>query len=374
MHSETFLEPKLTGKRFDGGMIPLVVLADFAVLEEMIVEVAKWRYREANPHRKRVPRGFTNGIQLKLTGIKDGSAIPIITLFVAASSLVPPSSQPFFDEARSAFIGAIGAAQHGKVITQFLPKELLGYFDHFGRNLIDGEAIEFTEGPNSQPVRLTKETRRTLVLASSADEVTEETVLHGVIPEMDQQAESFHIRLMDGTKVKAPLTRQHCKTVLEAFIGYQQGLRARMSAIGRFSRSNRLESIASVEHISVLDPLDMGVRIDELKLLRPGWLDGKGLPPDRDALDWLAGELDRRYPDDIILPYLYPTIEGGVRAEWPIKPYELSLQIDLANRVGSWHSLNLDSDDEQSRKLDLNAETDWDWIFRELRGHGGVNA
>ncbi len=39
-----FLKPRLVGARFDGHRVPLEILRDLAVLEQMIVEVAKWQY------------------------------------------------------------------------------------------------------------------------------------------------------------------------------------------------------------------------------------------------------------------------------------------------------------------------------------------
>ena len=84
MNTEPFLRPRLTGRRFEGHAIPLEFLKDLAVLEEMIVEVAKWRFLEKNPDRTRSPRGFTKGIELKLTGVEDGSAIAVISLVVAS--------------------------------------------------------------------------------------------------------------------------------------------------------------------------------------------------------------------------------------------------------------------------------------------------
>ena len=100
MNSEPFLKPRLIGARFDGGVIPLEVLGDLAVLEVMIVEVAKWKYRESNPERKRVPRRFTDGMTLKLAGVEDGSARPLINLVVAASTLFPTAAHHYFQEAR----------------------------------------------------------------------------------------------------------------------------------------------------------------------------------------------------------------------------------------------------------------------------------
>ena len=50
-----FLRPKLVGKRFEDHSIPLELLGDLAVLEAMVIEVAKWRYLQDNPDRKLTP-------------------------------------------------------------------------------------------------------------------------------------------------------------------------------------------------------------------------------------------------------------------------------------------------------------------------------
>jgi hypothetical protein len=118
-----------------------------------------------------------------------------------------------------------------------------------------------------------------------------------------------------------------------------------------------------VKHISILDPLNVAVRIDELRLLKNGWLNGKGIAPTHDGLNWLVGALSRHFPNDLTLPHLYPTAEGGVRAEWTARPHELSLDIDLTARTGEWHLMNLDDDAEQARKLNLDGDKDWEWLI-----------
>src|SRR5262245_5876784 len=90
----------------------------------------------------------------------------------------------------------------------------------------------------------------------------------------------------------------------------------------------------------IVDPLAVRARLTEFKSLRAGWLDGVGVAPSLDGLDWLAGAFDRNWLNDLPRPYLYPTAEGGVRAEWPLPPHELSLDIDLSARTGGWHALN----------------------------------
>ena len=123
----------------------------------------------------------------------------------------------------------------------------------------------------------------------------------------------------------------------------------------------------------ILDPLDIRVRIDELKQLRLGWLDGKGISPAHDGLDWLAQSFDLFYAD-VPLPYLYPTPEGRVLAEWSHKPWSSSLEIDLTRKSGDWHTLNLDTDVEESRELDLTNPKDWEWLVQEISRIGAENA
>lgn len=64
-----FLTPRMVGPRFAEHAIPLELLKDLAVLEEMIIEVAKWCYLQDHPERKRSPKGFTDGVALKLSGV-----------------------------------------------------------------------------------------------------------------------------------------------------------------------------------------------------------------------------------------------------------------------------------------------------------------
>ncbi len=119
------------------------------------------------------------------------------------------------------------------------------------------------------------------------------------------------------------------------------------------------------------DPLDIDARLGELKLLQAGWLDGQGIPPAHDGLDWLSEAFDRHYPDDLKLPYLFPTPEGHVLAEWSLKPWSPSLEIDLATKRGEWHALNLDTDAEDTQDLDLTNADDWRELTRRIRNLGG---
>ena len=143
--NQEFLRPRLVGRRFDEHTLPLDILKDFSALEEMLIEVAKRQYLAAHPERQRTPKGFTKGLELHLTAVEEGSAIPVIAL--AFATLFPSADADYFDQAKDQIVEAIAAAEHGQQPT--LPPELLRYFDRFGRGLHEGEAIEHVAVPTA---------------------------------------------------------------------------------------------------------------------------------------------------------------------------------------------------------------------------------
>ncbi|MCX7047871.1 MAG: hypothetical protein NTX50_20595 [Candidatus Sumerlaeota bacterium] len=362
-----FLLPRLIGPRFEEHAIPLEFLKDFAVLDEMVIEVAKWKFIQAHPDRQRAPRGFADGFELKLVGVEEGSAIPIIVLF-AASVLIPPANQKYFEQGRDAILCAVEAAEKNKPVSAYLPEKVLAYFDKFGRSLREGEAIELAAPAQTTPPRLTKETRRKLVLAStSIKEITEEILMRGAIPEADQDDMTFEIQMFDGHKVKAPMASQHLETIFEAFTGYKTGTRVMLQGVGKFTRQGKLQGFESIEYISVLDPLDVPARLEELRSLKDGWLEGGGIAPPKEGMDWLAKTFDQDFPDDLPLPHIFPTPEGGIQAEWSRGPDRVTVDINLQEHAAEWFALNMDNDKEETRSLNLNKAPDWQWLCERIR-------
>lgn len=367
MYQVEFLKPRLVGLRFAGHAIPLEFLKDLAALEGLIIEVSKWQFLQEHPDRRRT-HGLSQGVELRLTGVEAGSAIANISLFLGPVGA--PERQRYLEAARGRVFEAIRAATNKSRITDHLPESLLGYFDQFGRGLREDESIELTAPDDPLPVRLTKESRRKLVLAAAdVRQFTEETTIRGAIPEADQDKETFEVLTSEGRKIKAPLHPQHAETILEAFINYKKGARVLLKGIGRFNRQGRLEALDSVDHVASLDPRDIPARLDELKILKEGWLDGRlGKAPEPASVDWLRAAFEANYPEDLALPYLYPTAEGGIQAEWTLGKTEISLDIDLYARQGSWHSLDLDSLDDVDKCLDLDDLDSWVWLADQIRG------
>jgi len=359
-----FLSPRLVGARFDDHSIPVDLLRDFAYLEQLLIETAKWRYREAHPSRKRTPKGFTDGVPLRLSGIGSGSAVATLNLAVGPSDDLISEVEVCFEEARDSILKAISAASNNTPPTGHLPTELLTYFDKFGRSLEDSEYIEFGSGAATGTVRLSQASRKRLVLASGkVREITEEERLRGWIFAVDKKRQEFQLQILGGPKVKGSLDTRHAQTILEAFNTYEKNSKVLVTAITICDQSGRIKAIDEIEHISILDPNDVLFRIEELKTLKDGWLDGKGQAPKDEQLDWFAQNFEAHYPADLPYPFIYPTPEGGLQVEWSGTNIELSLDADLAQQIGSWHALNMGSDEEEHGDVELCSADGWRSLF-----------
>lgn len=112
-------------------------------------------------------------------------------------------------------------------------------------------------------------------------------------------------------------------------------------------------------------------RLNELRTLEDGWLDGKGVAPSSTGLDWLEQRFVSNYSEELPSPFLYPTAEGGVQIEWTIGGCEASLEIDLANHQAHWHCLNLKTAADSFYDFNLDDTSDWAALIQEVRQLAG---
>ena len=370
-----FLRPRLIGHRFRDGNIPLEMLGDLSVLREMLIAVAKWRYLETNPQRRRSPKGFVESVSFTLVDVEKASATPVIHAdfqFPTAATEpqlqhMPRMYEQYFVEARDAIIDAISAAERHESATDYLPPKCLDHFDRLGRRLRHDESIEFTSPTRRLPATLTKDNRRRLILSSHFTEVAEEVCLRGFIPEADQARKSFEFQVLGGRKIQSTIQDEHFEVILEVFAGYQHQRKALISGIGKYDRQGSLVGMETIEDIAPLDPLDVPSRLFEFRQLADGWLDGEGLAPNDESLEWLSRKFDGSYPDELPLPYLYPTPTGGVQAEWSLNAHEVSLDIDFETNLGEFQIISVDANAEESDTFDLHDDNDWVRITERIR-------
>jgi len=363
---ETFLRAQLEGSRFEQHAIPLDLLRDLAAIEDLVIEVAKWRYLQEHSERGRVPKGFTDTVFLALSAIEPGSAIAGIDLVVNSDELFD-QTELYFERARGSILGAINAAAHSENILEYLPDNLLGYFNRVGRGLRDKETLVLGDRDGTIQSRLTQPVRKKLVFASErARQYSEDVVLRGLVPEVDQERRTFQLQLAGGRRVGVDIEPAHEDIVLKSFNNYRENMKISMQGVGFYDKAGHLQRIESVDHIVELDPLDVAARIDELRLLTYGWLDGLGKAPEQSGLDWVQELFDMNYPDHIPLPFLYPTPEGGIQAEWSIHTTEISLEIHLNEKTGVWHEYNSNGEYEDEKLLKLEDQKEFIWVVNRI--------
>ena len=137
---------------------------------------------------------------------------------------------------------------------------------------------------------------------------------------------------------------------------------------------------SSAKAAPAADPLDISQQLGGMRSRQDGWAEGMqaasqrgegyGKAPSAEGLDWLAKRFAARYAANLPRPYLYPTPDGGVQAEWTLGAYEVSLEIDLAVHSAEWHCLNHYTTQSDERRLDLNEDAAWKWLDNELRRLG----
>ena len=366
-----FLKPKLDGARFEDHAIPLDFLKDLAAFEEFVISVAKAEWIKEHPGRKRTPRGFMSGVTVKLKQVEPGSAKPVLTVLIASSALLPnavSSQQEYLERARNQIVKAVAAAETGGNPIDHLPAESLVYFDRFGRGLRDGESISFAVDGAAAPARLTPQTRRKLVLAVPGVQfITDDALRRGIVIATNDADGTFTIRLANGQEVVAPLPPEHRDEILDAQKDGPDGVRVAVRGIGQFNRFEKLVKFEAVEDVTVLEALDVPSRLDELKLLKAGWLNGGGKSLDGVLLDKLSQFFIAYYPNELPLPYTFPTENGGVQFEWRLKDASPEIEIDLASFHGEW----LSNDDEAT--IDLSSAQGWKTLADRIGSLCGAN-
>ncbi len=323
-----FLDLVLSGARFDEGGVPVETLEEFRRYRALVVDVARTLFFEENPERKRVPRGFEDQFELTLTAVREGSAIGQLSRLTSEPEL-PGMTVDLFERAREQINACIEAVSKGEGIPADFPHEALRHFKSFGKTLRDGESMEFRRASEEEGPRLSKPVRQQIV-RSLGDEYEEETVLSGRLVDVDTKNGTFRVEDSVYGGVTCRLPRDDEQRVLQVHKSYR-AVGLRVSGAGLFSSDGTLKIIQEIDQI---DDVDLGPdfqgRIDELRKLEDGWLDGNGFAPSAELfqrIDALLTEVI--YEHNTYVPYLYPTPEGGIQAEWQFREGQVSVEIEF---------------------------------------------
>ncbi len=360
-HRIEIFTPRYEGERFSEHRLPLDLIEDLFVFQEMTIEMAKVIYKEKNQDRERIPKDFTKGISFELENINEGSTIPKVVLITALSGLFPQQNVAYFEEAKDRIIEVVQSAADNTNINTHAPDSILKYFSRFGKKLGEDEFIEFNPY-GEKKAKFTKESRKKIIKASSkANEYNEEVKLRGLISEMDFQKMSFTIDLVNGQRLTSLYNSDHQEILKNALVSFTERVQKKiiMESTVRFNKTDNIIKIESLESISELEDLDVPYRLEEISYLKNGWFDSDSESFNMTQLLWLSTEFDDKFDPKLPLPNTFPTPESNIQFEWSSDKIEADLIVDLKNKAGRLSILKIKSDKEDTYDLNLDSIEDW---------------
>jgi hypothetical protein len=131
------------GERFEDHGLDLRDLKELGYLRDALSETAKTLWKADHLERDRVPRGFEEGLRLKIFSIQAGSAsLPVC--FWSTDELVDGEPQAYLEEAALSVANTVDAANGGERLPDRFPRHLLPKVQAFGSSLAGTERVSIT--------------------------------------------------------------------------------------------------------------------------------------------------------------------------------------------------------------------------------------
>lgn len=361
-----FFQPNQEGPRFQDQTIPVNLLEDSAAFEELVFELAKKIYLDKNPQRQRVPKGFTENVYLKLSAIEEGSSVPVI-LIAALQSATDPTV-PFrnneyvnyFEMERDTVFGLVENANAGRPF--HIDSKYLNYFNRIGKNLEEGETIDFLNAPLSdRNVKFSHDSRRKILLSRNEKlEYPELIQINVLIPAIDKRNKTFQIE-HEGNIYEHGLMEDLNETINQAFQEHENKTYVSLKGVGIFNENNKLLLIEDIQSMYVLDAFDISIRLEELLKLQDNWYEGKdGKALNRDRAFLFSNYFNSFYNTNLKLPAIFPTLNGDIVLEWKKGDMEISLEVNLKTFISEIFVFDMMNDNNDAlQTVDLNKATDW---------------
>ena len=377
MEDKIFMSPRLNGPRFSDHSLPVSILEDFTALEDLLIDLAKGIYLEENLNRIRVPKGFSEGIYLKLVDIEEGSSI---AKFAIASSIVLSSRLPFedidnytyFEKAKNKIVSLIETVNNGQH-PSLNDQKYLTYFNRIGKNLLDTESIDFGynyKSKISSDAVLNKITRKKILLSrEQKEEYTDNIKLFALIPAIDQETKTFSLET-DFGKIQCPINESIKDTVFNAFNEYENNTYVSLKGVALFNWNDKILKIEAVEYIDILDSLDVSLRINNLLKLENNWYEGRGKAMNKEHLIAFSDLFNSYYDNKLPLPAIFPTLEGNIQLEWKKENNNIVLNIELSTLKADFFYYNSEKDsDEFENQIILNSKNNWELLNKWIESY-----
>jgi hypothetical protein len=317
-----FCEPTLEGKRFSAHTVPVEVLQEFVAFKDLIYATAKHLFFKNHAERKRLPKGFSKALGLELAAVKPGSAVAVLQRTHTTDDYAE------FEQARDLVFDTIENANHGSIKEGLWPSHIINLFDPFGRTLEEDERLVFKTTANKK-VEYNRNTRSKILSISRKPSQRAFRML-GRVSDVNLVSRKIQVVLEDESTIEGPLPEDFEAAIRDAHRSFESQ-DVLLVGMGTFGADMSLSKIDKVQHMVVYRDgkafciPDMAVKLEEIRSLKDGWLDGEGKAVSKklvDATEKFFAQLNQSV--ELPFPYIYPTSLGQIQAEWSLGGWEVS--------------------------------------------------
>lgn len=366
MKKADLYEPRFVGKRFDDHMVPLSLLEDFAHIEDLTKELAKHLYLEENSDKKKIPKGFTKDVELKLESLSEGSAILKVLLISIGLTTFSDANAKYYKEASEKIVNAISAAENNKNITNYIPGHLLHYFEKLGKNLGKGESIEFSHRRDNKSV-LNITSRKRLADAYNKTPYNKSMSLRGKVAGYNKATYTFFFERLNGKIIQGTYHASQKRFIEKAVSQYDKEQYYVIRGVCYFDKADNLIQMNSIDQHEDLGSNDITVKIEKFLNFKRGWYNGDGIKFDKSFIYEFANLYDDNFDHKLLAPKVFPIADGGISMEWDVNDIDISLTIPNLTDPSELHSLDFLLDTEHEESFDLTTESGWRKLNKTLK-------
>jgi hypothetical protein len=358
-----FLNLSMEGARFELLGMPVSALAEIVALSDLLEDLARHLFLRANPNRERVPKGFRDRFDLRLTAVDEGSARPVLEREPFGQLTIDGDE---FDAAGDLLVRGIQEFAKSNTLPEEFPATSVAKFGRFGRSFRAGDRFVLSRDGTGDAAYYTPRIRQALLLTSS-DRYTAVAEAHGRITELDQDTLSFQLRVSDELRVPCKISDDLLQSAYE-LSDPNDLAEVRVEGVGVYSATGGLIRFDEITDLSLDSELTdnpaalqsaiearalesaLGRRIQELAGLQPNWMGPGSEPPTGSALRTGRQLLAVLNLGSGIA--LVPTYSGGLQFEWTAGRVEQSIEVEPSGAL-YLHAANVDADVSEATELSM---------------------
>lgn len=367
MTDEEFAYFGLLGGRFDKRGFPVESLGEVAAYRDLLFAVSRDVYLKGHPERERVPRGFDEEFNLRLTDVREGSTIAGLELLPSpnrAGTGHLPGIDGVFEAARDILTEAIASIAAGVEVPESFPVAAMSKLRKLGKTLRSGERLRLgsplTAGAR---VDVTPTLNERFVELSDELDYSLPGSAFGRIVRWDAEKGTFGLRSPDGDIIACELGLLDPSNLV-AFVSPDgtSGPLVNVYGTSRVSMDGQLQRFTAVAAVDPVDTQGLEFLSDKLRLiqgLQDGWLGPGSVAP----LETSIGRVERLLPALAVKNASIAALaDGGIRAEWTSGGKDYVLEIEADGNMYT-AALGLKADDDTDATVGYDAAAARHFVF-----------